>query len=1006
MSVLTNARAGIARAGATRSGYPIDQGVVLPKYALAGVARAGATRSNYHGPQVFISIGGVQYATARSNPLQRVLSLRVSDVLNETPNTAQLTTQGFTPQVGQDVIITLGSMNNLDRLFAGQVLNRTQRYVGTPQNFQHDINVIDYTWGLNKRKVSAKFTSTTVGAIATSLMATYAPAYTLRLSSDIATIAIDEISFTNQDLTACLTQLTKRALGHWKCTALKVVRLFVTDTESTNPTTINSVNRLLLGETFEATSDLSQVLTRVYVEGGGANALEQLAPGETIIPIETGVWYGGGVVVSGPQRISYSSVDPGGGGSLVGSGASPSAAPAAAIAAGSGVTDGLHDYAVVFVTAAGKSLPGPRVSVTVGVVAPPATAPTAGTPTIGTGPDPGSHDYAVSFVTASGETPPGPRVTRSTGLTAAPTSAPTVAAPTSGGSVDAGNHDYAVSFVTAIGETTPSPISGQVTTGTVAAPNAPSAVASAPGGTAYSSGTYWPSAGDSVQFVVSATNAAGETTVGPASSPITAIDGGFPNTTTGIRVTLPALPTGATDGWVYMIVNGAYRGQRYQYSIVAAVGDVGAIGPTVASPPGANTATLKTVPLSNLPLGDANVTSRQLYRRSGGVGLRLLTTIPNNTATTYTDTTANASLGAASPTTNTAYLQRIPLTNLATGSSLVTARKLWATAAGGTQLKLVAMIGDNVTTTYTVTTTDAGLGVNAPTTNTATVNQVALSSIPIGAAPVTQREIYRTPAGSTQLKLLATLADNVTMTFTDTLDDASLGADPPIGDTSGLAQPAGVVLAGATALLVAGPAGLSPSGGWALIGNGQQVIRYTGITISSLTGIPASGIGSITATIAYNSTVTAAPCLRGVPASGAGAILYTIHKGDPVNLLAQVDDVAAQTALAGLIGGDGIQDDVLTDNRLSYTEAVARGQAWLALRKDVEVSIKCQSRDLNMRAGRTALVNLGAFNLFAAFTVQQVTMTNFQPALFPTREASASSVRFTFEDYLRLVKAA
>jgi hypothetical protein len=1008
MSVLTKARSAIARSGATRSGYPVAQGKVLPTYALAGVARAGATRSNYHSPQLFISIGGVQYATARSVASQRVLALTISGVLAETPDTAQLTTEGFTPRVGQDVIITLGSMNNLDREFAGQVLNATQRYVGTPANFQHAVNAIDYTWGLNKRKVSAKFTSTTVGTIATTLVATYAPGYTLRLSSDITSVAIDEISFTNQDLTACLTQLTKRVGGHWKCNPLKVVRLFIVDTESTNPTIINSVNALLLGETFQATSDLSQVLTRVYVEGGGANALQQLAAGETIIPVETAVWYQPtGVVVSGPQRISYTSVDQGGAGSLVGPGAAPVAAPAAALASGAGITDGSHDYAVTFVTATGESLPSPHVSVTVGVVAPPAAAPMAGTPTIGTGPDPGSHDYAVSFVTTSGETTPGPHVTRATGLTAAPASAPTVGAATAGGSVDAGDHDYAVTFVTSIGETTPSPISTQVTTLTVAAPTA-TPVATESDFIETNEGLAAP--GDVVYYVCTYTNAAGETVVGPASNTITravytgttppAI--GLPK---GIIITVPALGTGATSGKIYRNTNGAWS----VYGTFNGAGsffDNGLNWVGSASPPGSNTATVKTVPLSNIPLGDANVTSRKLYRRSGGVGLRFLTTIGNNTATTYTDTTANASLGAAAPSTSTAYLQRIPLTNIPKGGALVTARKVWGTAAGASQLKLITTINDNVTTSYTVTTTDAGLGANAPTSNTATANQVALSSIPIGATTVTQRKVYRTAAGVSQLQLLTTLADNVTTTFTDAVADASLGANVPAADTSGLPQPAGVVLAGSTSLIVAGPAAFSASGGWAVIGNGQQVIRYTGIAGSVLTGVPSIGVGAIAATIAYNSTVTAAPSLRGVPASGTGAILYTIQQGAAVNLLAQVDDVAAQTALAALIGGDGIQDDVLDDQRISYTEAVARGQAWLTLRKDVEVSIRCQSRDLNMRAGRSAAVNLGAFNLVAAFTIQQVTLSNFQPALFPTRDASASSVRFTFEDYLRLVKAA
>ena len=45
--ILTNAVSGIARSGATRSGYPVLQGAKVPLYALSNVARSGATRSNY-----------------------------------------------------------------------------------------------------------------------------------------------------------------------------------------------------------------------------------------------------------------------------------------------------------------------------------------------------------------------------------------------------------------------------------------------------------------------------------------------------------------------------------------------------------------------------------------------------------------------------------------------------------------------------------------------------------------------------------------------------------------------------------------------------------------------------------------------------------------------------------------------------------------------------------------------------------------------------------------------
>jgi uncharacterized phiE125 gp8 family phage protein len=60
------------------------------------------------------------------------------------------------------------------------------------------------------------------------------------------------------------------------------------------------------------------------------------------------------------------------------------------------------------------------------------------------------------------------------------------------------------------------------------------------------------------------------------------------------------------------------------------------------------------VALTDIPLGGSSVTARKLYRTAaGGSTYMLLATISNNTATTYTDNIADASLGAGAPTTNT-----------------------------------------------------------------------------------------------------------------------------------------------------------------------------------------------------------------------------------------------------------------------------------------------------------------------------------------------------------------
>lgn len=74
------------------------------------------------------------------------------------------------------------------------------------------------------------------------------------------------------------------------------------------------------------------------------------------------------------------------------------------------------------------------------------------------------------------------------------------------------------------------------------------------------------------------------------------------------------------------------------------------------------------------------------------------------------------------------------------------------------------------------------------TTFTLTNQQGSLTGIPVGSATsgVTARKIYRTVAGggSGTEKLVATISDNTTTTFTDNVADGSLGANAPTSDTS------------------------------------------------------------------------------------------------------------------------------------------------------------------------------------------------------------------------------
>lgn len=95
---------------------------------------------------------------------------------------------------------------------------------------------------------------------------------------------------------------------------------------------------------------------------------------------------------------------------------------------------------------------------------------------------------------------------------------------------------------------------------------------------------------------------------------------------------------------------GAYR---YRVTFVTSSGETQA-GEISAAVTVADNSVNGKVALSAIPIGGSLVTARKLYRTvAGGSSYLLLALLANNTATTYTDNIADASLGAEAPATNT-----------------------------------------------------------------------------------------------------------------------------------------------------------------------------------------------------------------------------------------------------------------------------------------------------------------------------------------------------------------
>lgn len=326
--------------------------------------RLNAFRLNYLKATFLISIGGIWSGAGAGQDLL-IESLTISDRLYEVPNTLIATVRGTKPIEGQVIRIAIGSRNAAP-LFAGNILRVTRVWAAdNPAFVLYQIEATDPTWRLNALTFSARYRNQSASAIAADII-TKAPAgFTPMIEPGLP--VLDEISFTNVAIMDALAQLATRIGGYTLCDYDGRVYLFTT-ADTISPPVALTANHKSLGA-VSYVRDLTQIITRAVVEGGGGNALAPIPPGSTSIPVDPLSWYAeaGGYVRSGPQRIRYTGIAGGGAGAFAGEGTTPTTPPTLAINQGpSAIEDGSHSWAYTWVTGTGESLPSPLVSITLG----------------------------------------------------------------------------------------------------------------------------------------------------------------------------------------------------------------------------------------------------------------------------------------------------------------------------------------------------------------------------------------------------------------------------------------------------------------------------------------------------------------------------------------------------------------------------------------------------------------------------------------------------------------
>lgn len=116
------------------------------------------------------------------------------------------------------------------------------------------------------------------------------------------------------------------------------------------------------------------------------------------------------------------------------------------------------------------------------------------------------------------------------------------------------------------------------------------------------------------------------------------------------QVTAPGAPVAALAGLGAGNVNDGTHSYKVTFVTAAGETEAGTASNVVTTTAGDGQVALSGIPVSPSAL----VTSRKIYRtEAGGSDYLLLTTIANNTATTFADNVADGSLTTAAPSTNT-----------------------------------------------------------------------------------------------------------------------------------------------------------------------------------------------------------------------------------------------------------------------------------------------------------------------------------------------------------------
>ena len=279
---------------------------LAPTQFRFNIGRFGATRFGYYHPLLRVIVNG-------SNEAARVKleTLEILDRLHEEPNVCSFTLrEGTAPVVGQAIVVSLGNATDHSRLFAGHIVDVRQIQVMAAQEVTFQVMALDYTRFLDRRLVTTEYRSQTADAIARHLIQTYTTGgfTTNHIQAGLTNVSV--FVLTNVRLATALTRLANLIGGAWYVDEYQDVHFFLTEPTLPNPPDLTVSNTKFWD--LETTVDLSQVRTRILVEGQRTTVPILAVPaGATSFPVNDDLIFnpaetpasGGGITYTRSARI-------------------------------------------------------------------------------------------------------------------------------------------------------------------------------------------------------------------------------------------------------------------------------------------------------------------------------------------------------------------------------------------------------------------------------------------------------------------------------------------------------------------------------------------------------------------------------------------------------------------------------------------------------------------------------------------------------------------------------